>query len=174
VARYFHDYVDGPPTIGEEGAIGNIDPHQGSEASIPIRNISLFDSVDEGLAERFLAGAKPVSFRARERLIDTNARDSDVYLLSRGFAEVRRARNGGSVAVATLGPGDLIGEMSMLLGSGRTADVVALTEGEYYRIAQTAFQHGNAAADDATLSRINFNLAAILARRLQATTSLVA
>jgi len=48
--------------------------------------------------------------------------------------------------LATLGPGDWFGEMSVLLGEPRSATVVALTDGRARRLTREAFDQ--AVADD--------------------------
>ena len=51
-----------------------------------------------------------------------------LYLIASGNAEVRVTNaSGQSVLVATLGPGEYFGEVALVTGGDRIADVVALT-----------------------------------------------
>jgi CRP-like cAMP-binding protein len=58
------------------------------------------------------------------------------FVLEAGRATVRR----GETVLATLGPGDWFGEMSVLLGEPRTATVVAATHGRMRRLTRDAFE----------------------------------
>jgi CRP-like cAMP-binding protein len=65
-----------------------------------------------------------------------------LYVIVSGEAEVRVARPaGGSVAVATLGPGEYFGEISLVTGGERIADVVALTPMSLVRLSSQGYAH---------------------------------
>ena len=64
----------------------------------------------------------------------------DAYLLERGRLDVRRrAATGDEVSIATLEPGDWVGEMSLLLDEPRSATVVALGDAQLRRITRQSF-----------------------------------
>ena len=64
----------------------------------------------------------------------------DAYLLERGRLDVRRrAAAGDEVSIATLEPGDWVGEMSLLLDEPRSATVVALGDAQLRRITRQSF-----------------------------------
>ena len=64
----------------------------------------------------------------------------DAYLLERGRLDVRRRAAGGDeVSIATLEPGDWVGEMSLLLDEPRSATVVALGDAQLRRITRQSF-----------------------------------
>ena len=173
-ARFFREMMEGPVDASSVVAEGPIDPHEHLDASPPLHEMPLFRGVENPEVESFLDDAARMDFKAGDPIIDAPARGNDVYLLRSGFVQVvKSSPMGRKTIVTTLGPGDLLGEMSMLLGEGRTADVVALSDGELIRIRAQQFQVGKG-VDPKVLARINLNLAAILARRLRATTNLVA
>jgi small-conductance mechanosensitive channel/CRP-like cAMP-binding protein len=64
-----------------------------------------------------------------------------LYLITAGEVSVRVAAAGGlEQEVAHLGPGDFVGEMSLMTGERRSATVVATTGVECYRLDKAAFQ----------------------------------
>jgi hypothetical protein len=66
----------------------------------------------------------------------------DLFLIETGEAEVRfTSAPGRSDVIATRGPGDHIGEIALLNGGERTADVVALTPMSLLRLSQEAYRH---------------------------------
>ncbi len=98
---------------------------------------------------------------AGTRLIEEGVPMGRIYVLKRGAFEV--VRNG--VRVVTISePGAFLGEMSALLGSAPTADVVAAHDGTVHVIDDAA----TAAQSDPELT---YAIAQLLARRLQAVTS---
>ncbi|MSP21120.1 MAG: cyclic nucleotide-binding domain-containing protein [Alphaproteobacteria bacterium] len=173
-ARFFREMVEGPVEADIPATDAPIDPHGTMDTAPPLREMPLFKGVGNPDIETFLDDAARVEFHAGDQIIDAPARGIAVYLPRAGFVHVvKTSPMGRKTIVTTLGPGDLLGEMSMLLGEGRTADVVALSNGEMIRIRPQQFLAAKG-VDAAVLARINLNLAAILARRLKATTNLVA
>ena len=67
-------------------------------------------------------------------------RGDDLFLIAAGEAEVRvRDHDGRSSTEATLGPGDYFGEIALLTGGRRTADVVALTPMTVLRLGKDTY-----------------------------------
>lgn len=112
--------------------------------------------------EQVLARAQTLNFAPRTRLLRRDDRTEHLLLLGAGYAEVLVRRDGRPLAVSTLGPGDLVGEISMLLDTGHTADVLALTAGYAFRLPYDVFS-------GAAGLRMYRNLAVILAERLRLT-----
>jgi CRP-like cAMP-binding protein len=64
-----------------------------------------------------------------------------LYIVSKGSAEVRlRSDSGSTQTVATLKAGDFMGEMSLMTGEPRFADVVATDDVECYVLDRDGFQ----------------------------------
>jgi zinc transporter ZupT len=72
---------------------------------------------------------------AGTRIIRTGEPGTELYLVESGRLEVTRA--GKSLAV--LGPGDMVGEMALLTGETRTADVMALEATTLLTLSKDAF-----------------------------------
>ena len=89
----------------------------------------------------------------------------EAYLVERGSLDVRR----GDVSLARLGPGDWVGEMSLLLDEPRSATVVAATDAQLRRI--TRHDLGHVLAEDPKRTE---ELLRQLARRVKATNERVA
>lgn len=85
---------------------------------------SLFlDAIDASLRADLLRGANRIEPRQGERVFARGDAGRDVYLVARGVLEA--VRDG--TRLATLGPGDLVGEIAFAIDARRTADVVAAT-----------------------------------------------
>ncbi len=109
------------------------------------------------------------SLRARaagEMLVQADAPFSSLSVILSGSADVRR-RDG--VVLATLGAGDVVGEMSFLNGRPRTADVAAMTDAEVLLITREFLERLTRGAP-AVAARLLMNLSMYLVDRLQNTT----
>ncbi|MFI5307992.1 MAG: cyclic nucleotide-binding domain-containing protein, partial [Polyangiales bacterium] len=78
-------------------------------------------------------------FAAGEALTHEGADEHDLYVIQRGMVSVRVGEGAAQREVARLGPGELVGEMSMLTGEKRSATVVALEHVDCYRLEAAAF-----------------------------------
>ena len=68
-------------------------------------------------------------YYADHQVIEKGAQEDWMYIISEGCLEVKLADQSGEMkVVATLWPGDFVGEMSMLTGAPRAADVFAKTD----------------------------------------------
>ena len=78
--------------------------------------------------------------QAGEVIIREGDAGNEAYLVERGRLEVRRRGAGGEqLSIATLGPGDWVGEMSLLLDEPRSATVVAVSDAQLRRITPQSF-----------------------------------
>jgi hypothetical protein len=172
IARYFAEQWDpGLRAAESDQALPEFfDPH--SEEHATLAESALLRGLVAEDVRRFLSSGRKVQFERDQPVIAAGDSSTDLFLIARGHVEVTIARDGRRIVVATLGPGEVFGEMNMLLRSGRSSDVVALTSVEALRVSESAFRT-HFASDPATLAAVNLNLAGILARRLQVTTSLV-
>ena len=64
-------------------------------------------------------------FRPGDVLISTSDDDSDAYIIERGEVGVWRETDAGRTLIARLGEGQMVGELSLIDGEGRTATVTA-------------------------------------------------
>ncbi len=86
-----------------------------------LKTIPLFSSLSEKALETVAVFATETSVSAGKRLVHEGDYAYDLIVIEQGTADV--VRDGQTVA--SLGPGDVFGEMGMLDGGRRNADVVA-------------------------------------------------
>lgn len=91
----------------------------------------------EGLMARFEAR----SFRTGERLVTLEEDSEGLFLLaSGGVRVVGRDADGDELEIAALGPGDVVGEISLVLRRPATADVIATHPTIALELRRTQFQ----------------------------------
>jgi MIP family channel proteins len=77
-----------------------------------------------------------------ETVMDEGDAGAEAYVVERGALDVRRASAGrDDVPLARLGPGDWVGEMSLLLDEPRSATVVAATDAQLRRVTKEDMGH---------------------------------
>jgi CRP-like cAMP-binding protein len=86
-----------------------------------LKTIPLFSSLSDKALNTVSVFATETSVSAGKRLVHEGDYSYDLIVIESGTADVLK---GGEV-IGTLGPGDVFGEMGMLTGGKRTADVVA-------------------------------------------------
>ena len=86
-----------------------------------LKTIPLFSSLSSEALETVSVFASETSVSAGKRLVHEGDYSYDLIVIEDGTADVIKA---GEV-IGSLGPGDVFGEMGMLSGGKRTADVVA-------------------------------------------------
>ena len=86
-----------------------------------LRNVRLFQGLDTAALRRIAAQTSPHSFPSGATVIDadTSGRFGRLYVIASGTAEALV----NDAVVATFGPNDYFGEMSVLDGSPRSATV---------------------------------------------------
>lgn len=136
----------------------------------PLEGIPLLHDLSYPDARRFVGVGTLKRCHAGDVLVRQGDVGRDMYVVIGGDVEVRRIdRKGTSKRVATLGRGDVFGEMAYLSETPRTADVIALTEGEVLILNQQAVRRAIAEIP-AVAARVLFNLSLILCGRLGETT----
>ncbi len=111
------------------------------------------------------AKGRPVSLKADQSLFLSGDPSDGCYRLDEGLLKVSIiTATGGERVLAILGPGAIVGELSMLDGTPRSASVEALRESKLHFISRAVFERF--ADDHPELYRLGMML---LARRLRAT-----
>jgi signal transduction histidine kinase len=95
--------------------------------------------VAEADLARLEAHLFPMTAAAGERLLEEGAPGDDLYIVEEGELEARRRTGRDEVVVGPIGPGDVIGEMSVIEGGLRTASVVARTPARLQRLSREDF-----------------------------------
>jgi CRP/FNR family transcriptional regulator, cyclic AMP receptor protein len=128
-----------------------------------LRSVPLFSDLEQGELERFSLVAVPRSFPAATRVFHEGDHSDACYIVRRGsFRVTREHSDGRAITLATLGPGDIFGELAMLDGEVRSASVESLEDSELL-----ALPAGEVRALLARHPEITVKLVAALVRRLR-------
>ena len=110
-----------------------------AEHMTAIRTVGLLRSLDEDELRTLADGLQPAPFVAGEVITKQGAVAHYLYILTSGEAEVRATSAGVTHTVAKLHAPDFFGEMGLVTGEPRSADVVAATDVECFRLDKTTF-----------------------------------
>jgi CRP-like cAMP-binding protein len=105
-----------------------------------LRQSNLFEGLS--VAEATVLGTfmERQSFEAGDVIVREGEIGDDLFLIESGNADVQVASGRDvPIHVATLGPGDFFGEIALLTGAERMADVVAATAMGVLRLTKDAF-----------------------------------
>ena len=95
-----------------------------------LRSVPLFADLEEGELERFSQVAVPRSFPAATRVFHEGDSSDACYIVREGsFRVTREHSDGRAITLATLGPGEIFGELAMLDGDRRSASAESITDG---------------------------------------------
>jgi len=135
-----------------------------------LSRVPLFSELSAAELERISRVSVARSFPAGVRVFHEGDHSDACYLVRSGDLRVTREHpDGRAIALATLGPGDLFGELAMLDGEARSASVETLTDSEL--LALPAADVRRLLADH---PEISVKLIAALVRRLRETNERVA
>jgi CRP/FNR family transcriptional regulator len=129
-----------------------------------LKSVPLFAGLEEAELERFSRVAVPRSFPAGTRVFHEGDRSDACYIVREGsFRVTREHSDGRAITLATLGPGEVFGELAMLDGDLRSASAEALSDGELLALPATDVKSLLARHPE-----ISVKLVAALVRRLRA------
>ncbi|MCB0866514.1 MAG: Crp/Fnr family transcriptional regulator [Solirubrobacterales bacterium] len=96
-----------------------------------LARVPLLSGLEADELERIAQVAVPRSFAKGERVFHEGDESDACYVIREGEVRVTREHSDGrAIALATLGPGEIVGEMAMLDGGVRSASVEALSDVE--------------------------------------------
>ncbi len=128
-----------------------------------LRSVPLFADLEADELERFSRVAVPRSFPAGTRVFHEGDRSDACYIVREGsFRVTREHSDGRAITLATLGPGEVFGELAMLDGDTRSASAEALSDGELLALPATDVRNLLARHPE-----ISVKLVAALVRRLR-------
>lgn len=108
------------------------------EAVELLARVPLFSELSREELERISRVSVARSFPAGVRVFHEGDHSDACYLVRKGDLRVTREHpDGRAIALATLGPGDLFGELAMLDGEARSASVETLTDSELLALPAT-------------------------------------
>ncbi|MGH3749283.1 MAG: cyclic nucleotide-binding domain-containing protein, partial [Micromonosporaceae bacterium] len=105
-----------------------MDP-RGPSARDPLADVELFSGLEPDVRRRVMAAAVPRRYRRRQLLFMENDPGESLIVLRRGAVAVFRTAPSGDRAILTvLRPPDVLGEVSLLDGSARSASAEAIED----------------------------------------------
>lgn len=105
-----------------------------------LRRLPLFSDLSDPEIEVLARGSRPVTLSAGEVLMEEGSPGGSLYVILEGEFEITKRSGPSDVLIAVRGPGEVIGEMSLLDGSPRTASVRSLHASRLLEIDQEAFR----------------------------------
>ena len=135
----------------------------GNPATSALLGMALFRGMAQHELERLAPLLHERSFPAGASVLTAEQPGEAVYVVLRGSVKVHLLTpDGAEVILAVLGPGEVVGEMSLADSLGRSASVTTLEESIFLWIDRTNFRSGIEGSP--VLAR---NLADILSRRMR-------
>jgi small-conductance mechanosensitive channel/CRP-like cAMP-binding protein len=128
--------VEEPETF--KGALPS--SHDLADRSLLLKKIDLLSPLTEEDRRLLIAKMRRVRFAAGETILRQGAPGDSLYLIHLGEVSVVLTGGGEEREVATLGPGNFIGEISLLTGEPRAATCRAKTDVTAYVVDHVAFQ----------------------------------
>jgi len=127
-----------------------------------LANVPLFaDALDQEQLAFLAAQSRPAFFRAETRLMSQGSFGGSMFVIVKGEVGVNFVdEHGREQAVATLGPPEVVGEMSLFTGDRRKATVVAVTNVDAIEITKWSLERVFAKAPE-----LVDKFARVLARR---------
>jgi len=102
---------------------------------LDIYQFSILNVLDDRQIQKLAANVKLVHFRAGDQVIRMGERAQSMYIVSEGHLEVGiPGKEGKELIVESLWPGDCLGEMSLLTGEPRSANVYGKSSGALLEI----------------------------------------
>jgi len=111
-----------------------------AERKALLRAAEIFSPLDDPALDRLAGRMRRLDFTAGEPIVRQGEPGDALYLVHRGEVGVRIQVDGSTSEVATIGPGNVFGEMALLTGEPRTASCTARTEVTCYVIDRAAFE----------------------------------
>jgi small-conductance mechanosensitive channel/CRP-like cAMP-binding protein len=105
-----------------------------------VAQVPLFAPLSDVERQKLAASMRHATFGKGETVMRHGEPGQSLYVVRAGTVSVRLFADGMEREVATLGPGDFFGEMSLMTGEPRNATVVAATDVECYIIESPAMQ----------------------------------
>jgi CRP-like cAMP-binding protein len=103
-----------------------------------VQRLPLFEGLDDDALQKIAAAAEERAFAAGDVLVREGSLGLAVFFIVGGHCEVRHDASG--KVLATLGPGEVFGEMALLDPGPRTASVVALDDVVVYSLSNWTFK----------------------------------
>lgn len=133
------------------------------ESSLALGEISLFRTLTGDQLDWLNQNLHRRDFPAGSNIAIVEQPGEVVYIVLKGTLKIfTQQRDGTEVILAILGPGDTVGEMSLVDSAGRSANVITLEKSTLLWLDRTTFQECLE-----TIPAITYNLVQIMSNRLR-------
>jgi CRP/FNR family transcriptional regulator, cyclic AMP receptor protein len=140
-----------------------------AEAIIPIlKNVTIFSGFGEEHLHRIFKDKRLLTKRKGEIIIEEGAAASEIYIILRGRVTIILDKDNDPIELAEFGPGDCLGEASVIGVQKHSASVIAKEDAELIVLTRTMLMD-IFDSDKGTFSMLILNIARELARRLHRT-----
>lgn len=135
-----HWTLERPSERGEDILALLTPPHAQSKA-FDIYDSPLFRDLSYEETRYLIGRMAPLSFSRKEKLPTSDEKNDEILLIADGYLEVSLEKEGKKLVLGILGPGDILGALSFLLGTPRGAEVMALTDGGALKLSRAALEN---------------------------------
>jgi len=104
-----------------------------------LRRVPLFEHLSDVQADSLAAALEKKRFKRLETIVEVGHKSNMLFIILSGKANVVVHANGKEMVLATLGPGECIGEMSLLDNQPHSATVVAETQVDALTLSRDGF-----------------------------------
>jgi signal transduction histidine kinase len=105
-----------------------------------LRGLPYFSDLPQLLLERVCRESEETVVPPDVRIIEEGSLSEDMYVVVEGELRVSKRGHDREVVLATLGPGEVVGEIALLDNAPRTASVTTVSESTLIRIPAEAFE----------------------------------
>jgi eukaryotic-like serine/threonine-protein kinase len=103
-------------------------------------NTRLLESLPEEAKSRLLVSLKRMHFKGGTTFIRQGEEGDSLYLIERGSVEVAVDKHGVDLPVTVRGPGEVVGEMALITGEPRNANLTAVRDITLWRLDRNRFE----------------------------------
>ena len=128
-------YLDRPPRHTEKSRATRLD-----RLTERLSAVDIFSPLTQEELARLASAVGSHTYAPGESIIRAGDAGDSMFVVNRGGVDVRITDNGRPVTVASLGEGEFFGEMALLTGQPRSANVVAVEETEVLEIGHDALK----------------------------------
>jgi CRP/FNR family cyclic AMP-dependent transcriptional regulator len=106
-----------------------------------LKSVSLFENLDGKYLKTIHKACTPRDFAAGDALVEQGTAGVGLFIILKGQVKVvKETESGEQLEIATHGPGEVVGEFSVLDGAPRTAHVIATEDSSCLLLSSWSFQ----------------------------------
>jgi signal transduction histidine kinase len=105
-----------------------------------LRGLPYFADLPQGLLDQVCKESEQISVEEETTIIEEDSLSEDMFVIVEGDLRVTKRGTDREVVLATLGPGEVVGEIALLDNAPRTASVTTVTPSTLIRIPANAFE----------------------------------